>query len=132
MGLACSGMPRRSVPAGKRATGPLDVDRYLARLPPAERAALERIRRLIRDLVPDSTEGIGYGIPTVRFHGNLVHFAAFRSHLSFFAGSGRLRVQFAREVRGWAGTKSALHFTPDRPLPLAGLRNRVATGWDSR
>lgn len=44
---------------------PQTIDEYLSRLDPAPRAALERIRQLVTALVPEATETISYGMPTL-------------------------------------------------------------------
>jgi uncharacterized protein YdhG (YjbR/CyaY superfamily) len=97
--------------------GATAVERYLRRLAPGERAALERLRGIISDVAPAAQEALSYGIPTFVFHGALVHYAAFRTHCSFFGGSGRLRERFRTELSSWPGTKSSIHFSPDRPIP---------------
>jgi len=108
-----------------RNAGARAVDRYLARLGAADRRALASLRAAIREVAPDAEERISYGIPTFRDHGNLVHYAAFRTHLSFFAGGGRVRQAFARELRRWAGTKSSVHFSSDHPIPGTLIRRIV-------
>jgi uncharacterized protein YdhG (YjbR/CyaY superfamily) len=61
------------------------IDEYIASFPPEIQEKLRSIRAVIRRAVPDAEEAIRYGIPTFRLAGsNLVHFAAFRDHLSFF------------------------------------------------
>ena len=57
---------RASADARRRHGPPGDVDEYLARLPEASRVALERLRKIVRSLVPQATEVISYGLPTLR------------------------------------------------------------------
>lgn len=101
---------------------PRTVDEYLANVPPAMRAALEELRTTIREAAPAATEVIRYQIPTFRHHGNLVHYAAFRDHCSFFPGSLVTVRKFAKELKpfraGEAG-KGTVHFTPDHSLPAS-------------
>ena len=63
-----------------------EVDTYLATLPKQERAALEQLRRAIRDTGPKATEVISYQIPTFKHYGMLVSFAAWKGHCSFYPG----------------------------------------------
>jgi len=39
---------------------------------------------------PDAEEAISWGMPTFRFHGNLVHFAAYKNHIGFYPGSSAI------------------------------------------
>ncbi len=41
---------------------PKSIDEYLARLNPDKRAALQRIRKIVRAAVPRAEEGISYQI----------------------------------------------------------------------
>lgn len=106
------------------ADGSVKVDAYLARLPADQRVALEQLRRTIRSAAPGAVEVIGYRMPAFCFHGALVYYAAFPRHLSFLPGSGRVREEFPKELERWSGTKSSIHFTPTRPLPV-GLVRRI-------
>src|SRR3989454_456296 len=63
------------------------VAAYLRAVPPAPRAALQRLRETIKAAAPDATEVISYGIPSFKHHGYLVGFAAFKNHCSFFPGT---------------------------------------------
>ncbi len=75
------------------------------------------MRSTIKKAAPKAEEAISYGIPTYKLNGNLVHFGAFKSHISFFPG-GRARAQF-KELGKFKGGKGTVKFPLDRPLPLA-------------
>ena len=80
-------------PAGKAA--PKNTDEYLAAVPEPARTTLNKIRATIRSVVPaETTEALGYGMPTFRYKGALVAFAAFSDHCSFFPMSAALVEQF--------------------------------------
>jgi uncharacterized protein YdhG (YjbR/CyaY superfamily) len=62
-----------------------DVDEYIASYPDQAQQVLREVRRRVNALVPEATEAISYGIPTLRLDGkNLVHYAAFTRHLSVY------------------------------------------------
>ncbi len=106
-------MPRR----------PASIDDYLARVSGARRAALLRLRRTIRTLVPAAEECISYAIPAFRLRGRVIAgFAATARGCSYFPFSGTTLATLAADLRPYDQTKSALHFTPDRPLPPALVR----------
>ena len=64
------------------------VDEFLAKVPPDKRAALEELRKVIREAAPEATEVINYGVPMFRLNGNnLVSYAAAKDHCSFYVQS---------------------------------------------
>lgn len=66
-----------------------DVDGYLAGLSEPQRGTLEHLRQGILDLLAGAEEGVSYGMPAFRIHGQVVSgFAAFKDHLSYFPHSG--------------------------------------------
>ncbi len=104
-----------------------DIDSYLAALRDDQREVLERLRRTIRDLVPDAEEGISYGAPVFRLGGRPVAgFAAAKNHLSYLPHSGSALGTMEDELEGYVVTKGSLHFTPDRPLPADLVARLVA------
>jgi uncharacterized protein YdhG (YjbR/CyaY superfamily) len=110
--------------ASKAAT----IDAYLSRVKGERRAALEALRETIRSIVPDAEECISYGIPAFRHDGRIVAgFQATATGCSYYPFSGTTLGTLARDLQGYAGTKSAVHFRPDRPLPVALVRKLVRT-----
>src|ERR1035441_10425894 len=64
---------------------PKTVDEYLAGVPEPARSTLNKVRAVIRSVVPaETTETISYGIPTFKYKGSLVAFGAFTKHCSLF------------------------------------------------
>ncbi|HEX2061255.1 MAG TPA: hypothetical protein VHK90_10980 [Thermoanaerobaculia bacterium] len=66
----------------------MTVDEYIAGFPEDVQEKLQKIRKTVRAAAPDAAETIRYQIPTVVLNGNLVHFAAFRSHIGFYPTPG--------------------------------------------
>ncbi len=115
-------------PMGRK---PTTIDEYLAGVPADRRAALEKLRTLIRSLAPDVEECISYSIPAFRRDGRVI--AGFQSTskgCSYFPFSGSTLATLEDELVGYDKTKSALHFDAKNPLraPLvrALLRARMA------
>jgi uncharacterized protein YdhG (YjbR/CyaY superfamily) len=66
-------------------TASASVDEYIASYPEEAQEVLREVRRRVTALVPDATEAISYGIPTLKLEGkNLVHYGAFTRHLSVY------------------------------------------------
>ena len=102
---------------------PADIDAYLAAQPADRRAALEKLRKTIHSLLPEAEECISYSMPGFRYRGKVVAgFLATTKGCSYFPFSGTTLGTLAAELRGYSQTKSALHFTPDKPLSVALVR----------
>jgi uncharacterized protein YdhG (YjbR/CyaY superfamily) len=102
-----------------------DVDRCLAGLKEEVRGALERLRTLIHEAAPQAVEVISYRMPAFKHLGMLVGFAAYRDHCSFFLMSTTVMKDYQDELKKFEVTKSAIHFTPDKPLPARLVRKLV-------
>jgi len=78
-----------------------------------------------RKAAPRARETISYGIPTYKLNGNLVHFGAFKDHVSFFPTSSGVNA-FKKELSKYRVAKATIQFPLDKPLPL-GLIKRIVT-----
>jgi uncharacterized protein YdhG (YjbR/CyaY superfamily) len=101
------------------------VDEYLDSLRPDVREVLERVRRTIREAVPEAEEKISYQIPTVTLNGRyLVYFAAWKRHLAVYPVPGGDDA-FEAEIAPYRAAKGTLRFAYDKPIPYE-LIGRVA------
>jgi uncharacterized protein YdhG (YjbR/CyaY superfamily) len=86
------------------------VEDYVGALTPGQREQFERVRRIVRSLVPDAEETISYRIPTFKHRGKyLIYFAAFKDHMSVYPTVGA--------VEATEGTKGTFRFTEADPVP---------------
>ncbi len=108
------------------AAPPSTVDEYLARVPEPARTTLNRVRAAIRAAAPpEATEAIGYGMPTFRYRGALVAYAAFSKHCSFFPMSVAVIEAFKDELKGSRTSKGTIQFPVDKPLSIALVKKLV-------
>ena len=57
------------------------VDAYIAKQPRGARPVLQRVRDIIRKVLPDSEEKISFQIPAYTVHGrHVVYFAGWKKH----------------------------------------------------
>lgn len=104
---------------------PATIDDYLAPLPAAQRAALQKLRAAIHATAPGLVECIKYGVPTFcRNDKNLVHLGAAKGHCSFYPGPNPIEL-FADELAGYSTSKGTIRFAAERPLPIALVRKIV-------
>ena len=101
------------------------IDDYIRQFPPSIQEKLEKLRSVIKDAAPDSTERISYQMPTFYLHGNLVHFAAFKQHIGFYPAPSGIE-RFKEELAGYKSSKGAVQFPIDEPLPYE-LISRIVT-----
>lgn len=94
------------------------VDEYLAALPAPERDALERVRRIIRDVYPNADERISYGIAVFRIDDrDVVGIGRQAEHLGLYTMSPVLMNEMRARLDGRdISGKSVLRFTPDDPI----------------
>ncbi|OGS42091.1 MAG: hypothetical protein A3K67_01785 [Euryarchaeota archaeon RBG_16_62_10] len=104
---------------------PKDIDEYLATVPVEARVALEKLRRTIRSAAPVAVEGISYRMPSFKYLGPLVAFAAFKGHCSFFPMSAAVVESHREELERYSTSKGTIRFPPDKPLPVALVRRIV-------
>jgi uncharacterized protein YdhG (YjbR/CyaY superfamily) len=97
---------------------PKSIDDYIAGYPKDIQAKLRKIRAVIRKAAPAADEGISYQMPVFKMSGNLVYFAAFTNHISFFPTSSGV-AKFQKELKGYATSKGTIKFPLDKPMPYA-------------
>ena len=108
------------------ANAPTTVEEYLARVPEPARNTLEKMRAIIRSVVPkDTIEVISYGIPTFRYKRSIVAIAAFKDHCSFFPMGSSALEGLEEELSKFRVTKGTLHFPVGKPMPAALVKKIV-------
>jgi uncharacterized protein YdhG (YjbR/CyaY superfamily) len=99
------------------------IDEYLAKVEPAKRKALERIRALAKKAVPDAQETIVYRMPTLKYRGKpFLGFAARAKHIGLYPYSGRAIEALGEKLRAYETTKGAIRVPLDAPIPERTLR----------
>jgi uncharacterized protein YdhG (YjbR/CyaY superfamily) len=100
---------------------PMTIDEYLVGLKADQRFALEKVRRVIHDVVPKAEECSSYGIPVLRLNGrSLVFFAAWANHCAFYRGRSAVLKRFRNELRNFQTSKGTIRFFPANHAPLFG------------
>ncbi|HEY4932076.1 MAG TPA: DUF1801 domain-containing protein [Terriglobales bacterium] len=104
---------------------PKSVDEYLARVPEPARTTLNAVRATIRSVVPaETTEEISYGVPTFKYKGPVIWFAAFSKHCSVFPTASVIE-KFKDELKDYKTSKGTIQFPVDKPLPSALVKKMV-------
>ena len=116
--------------AGTKPNDTEGVNQYIANLPLERQIALERVRQIIKNTVPEAVEFISYKMPAYYCHGMIGGFAAFKNHCSFFPWNAKTIEDFATELKDFKTSAGTIQFTPEKPIPeellQKILRYRVA------
>ena len=102
------------------------IDQYISGQAEELQPVLQKIREVMRTAAPDSTEKISYGMPTFWQGENLIHFAAFKRHISIFPGASA-SVVFADRLTEYKTAKGTIQLPLDKPIPY-GLIEEI-TRW---
>src|ERR1019366_2784798 len=111
-------------PAAKGSAASKTVEEYLAGVPEPARTTLNNIRAVIRSVVPaEAAEGISYGVPTFKYKGPVIWYAAFSNHCSLFPTASVIE-KFKDELKAYRTSKGTIQFPLDKPL-LASLVKKM-------
>lgn len=97
------------------------VDDLLAGLDPPDRAPIERIYAVAREVVPDAQQGLGYGMPALVYRGKpLVSVMRAKKHIGVYPFSPAAVEAVASTLASHPGIgldKGTIRFQPEHPLP---------------
>lgn len=99
------------------------TDEYIATFPANVQAILQKVRETIRRSAPGAEEAIKYQMPTFKLNGNLVYFAAFKTHIGFYPIPTGIE-KFKKELSVYKQGKGSVQFPLDKPMPY-GLIGRI-------
>jgi len=96
------------------------VDEYVATITDNRKKALmERLRTVIKRTVPEAHELISYQMPTYKYNGILIYFAAWKNHWALYPASAMIKETFKKDLFDYKQTKGAIQFPWDEPFPEA-------------
>lgn len=100
------------------------IQAYIQSEPKDVQRMLKKMHAILRRAVPRAGEKLAWGMPTLTLGGNLLHFAAFKNHMSLFPGTAVVK-QFQPRLKRYVTTKAAIQFPYGAELP-AGLITAIA------
>ena len=103
---------------------PQTIDDYIAGYPEDIQALLEKIRRVISDTAPEAEEAIKYGLPTFTLQGNLLSFAAYKTHIGLYPAPAGTEA-FNKKLAAYKTAKATVRFPLDQPIPFDLVREIV-------
>lgn len=95
------------------------IDEYIDAFPSEVQSKLHEMRAIIKKASQENiTEAISYQMPTFKFLGSLVHFAANKNHIGFYPSpSGIASFSTEFDENGFKWSKGAVQFPIDQDLP---------------
>lgn len=103
-----------------------NIDQYHAIFPSEVVERMETIRGIIKKEVPEAEEVISYQIPAFKFHGFLIYYSAYKSHISLsHPFSAALLNEFKTELANYKVSKSAIQLPLEEPLPVALIKKLI-------
>lgn len=95
-----------------------EVGDYVAGLDEPVRSAIDDVYRVARAAVPDAVEGMGYGMPALRYRDKpLLSVMQAKAHLGLYPFSPAVIEAVADRLGGFDLAKGTIRFTPEHPLP---------------
>jgi len=96
------------------------IDDYLEKLEPAKRKELERVRKIAKQIVPDATEVISFGMPTLQYKGaSFLGFNVLTNHIGIYPYGGEEITVFKDKLLklNYGFSVGAIRVPFDRPIP---------------
>ncbi|GAA2038000.1 iron chaperone [Agromyces tropicus] len=104
-----------------------EVADYVAGLEEPARSAIDAVYRVARETVPDAAEGVGYGMPALRYREKpLLAVMAATAHLGLYPFSPAVIDAVSDALDGFDRSKGTIRFTAEHPLPADVVRRLVS------
>jgi uncharacterized protein YdhG (YjbR/CyaY superfamily) len=102
------------------------IDDYLAGLAPDDRAVIEHVYEIAREIEPDAEQGKGYGMPALTLRGKpLLSVMRAKKHIGVYPFSPEAIVAAGARLDGLDTAKGTIRFQPAAPIPDDAVRALV-------
>lgn len=86
---------------------------------------LQKLRKLVKEEVPEADETISYGIPTYKLNGKyVVYLAAFKDHISIYPVFAEMEKEL-KEIAEYRTGKGTLQFSLSKPVPFSFIHKVI-------
>jgi len=98
------------------------IDEYFEKIETTERNELERIRKIVKQTVPEAEEIISYGMPAFNYKGKyLIGFYVYKNHMSLFPTAEPINALKSR-LGDFKLSKGTIQFTTNNVIPETVIR----------
>lgn len=106
-------------------TAATTIEAYMDAQSPANKAALQKLRKAIKAAAPKAEEFISYQIPSYKYLYPLVYMGGFKNHCSLFVINKPIIEALKEELKDFKTSGTTIHFRPEQPLPDALVKKIV-------
>jgi uncharacterized protein YdhG (YjbR/CyaY superfamily) len=100
------------------------IDEYLHNLSGQEKAVVQHMYALVRQMVPSATEELSYAMPAFKYKGKgLVAIMANKNFLSLYPFGSVQRLGL--DLSAYQCTSGSIHFSVNKPIPDELLRQVI-------
>lgn len=100
------------------------IDEYINMFPDQVKEKLYKLRKVIKDVVPNCIETISYQMPTFKLSENLVRFAAYKNHIGFYPTPSAIE-HFKDKLYKYKFAKGSIQFPINEELPFDLIKEIV-------
>jgi uncharacterized protein YdhG (YjbR/CyaY superfamily) len=93
-----------------------EFESYFTMFPEQTQRLLHEVYSSVKELLPNATEKMSYGMPCFYQKQNVVYFAAFKNHIGFYPTASGVKA-FDHELSGLKFSKGAIQFPFDKAIP---------------
>ncbi len=106
--------------------GPKPVADYISRLDTAHRNIFQEFYRISKKTIPDSTEGVSYGIPAFFYRGQpYAGLMVTQKHYGFYPYGSRAIDEFKDLLSEYSTSSGTIRFPLAKKLPLNLIKNII-------
>ena len=103
-----------------------EITAHLKKFDKPQRDALQAVRVIIAEALPEADEVIKYGIPTFAINGKgVIGFDGYKNHNSIFPYSGSIGARLKDELANYEQTKGSIHFDKEKAIPKTLLKKII-------
>lgn len=102
------------------------IDDYLKSVTTLQGVELQKIRKIIKQIIPEINESISYGVPAFKYKNKpVIYFAAYKNHMSLYPASDEMIEEVGDSLDKFRTSKGTFRFTEKNPIPEATIKKIV-------
>ncbi len=104
-----------------------DVDEYIANAPKEVQGKLNELREIIKEVAPQATEKLSYGMPYYGYEGRLAYFAYAKNHIGLYVMPPTI-ADHKNELKKYETATATIRFPLNEDLPIALIKKLITVG----
>lgn len=105
---------------------PTTIEEYIEQQEIELQTLLFQVDQAISDVLPNTTRGIKWGMPSYWSHHNIMHFSAHKKHFSLYPGVEAI-MHFENQLKDYKTTKGAIQFPYNKDVDFDLIKD--VTKW---